>query len=300
MYKSRQQLKFTFLILFIYTTSFAQNIDNKNDKNLNDTVTKKENRIEQKKQKKTELKESQHRFNIKVTSVFADLSTDVSFTLPPDGLFSANLSLEDNFGLDDKKVFVLGSFLYFITPRSGLYAQYYNISRENTHTTEKEYTFLDHTIPIGSELTGYFDTKVFSLGYLLTVMRDKKVFLGIYLNVFFMDLQTGVYTSTYFIDEEVKLFLPLPNVGIIAHFELKPWLYFDGNIGFFSVTLQDIPFAASIYNVSAALVFKPAKWLGISASYEMFTVDVDFNTDNIPTNIDYNFQGPALGLSFNF
>ncbi len=292
-------------VLFIFVThlSYAQNTENSRTKKV-DTISKKEHKKENKEERKVVLKESRQRFRIKGTSVFANLSTTLSFQLPPNGLLSANISLEDDFGLEDRRAFFVGAFLYFITPRSGLYAQYYDIARQNTHVTEKEYTFLDHTLPEGSEITAYFNTRVISVGYLLTIIRDSRVFLGTYLNIYFMDIGTGVYTGDNIIDEDINFLAPLPNFGIIANFELYSWLSFDANIGFFSISLEDIPFGAGIYNVSAALVFKPTKWMGISASYEMFDVNIDtafdIGSSEIPTNIEYHFKGPALGLSFNF
>jgi hypothetical protein len=221
-----------------------------------------------------------------------------------DGLFSANLSLEDNFGLADHKTFFTGSFIYFITPRSGLYAQYYGINRQNSHTTLKEYIFLDQTIPVGTDITAYFNTHVFSLGYLLTIMRDSRVFFGAYFNIFFMDLKTGVYTKRNIIDEKLEFLLPLPNFGLMANFEILPWLYFDAAVGFFALDLKSNYFSGSVYNVNAALVFKPLDWFGLSLSYEMFDVNVsdryDIGNTYIPYSIEYHFSGPALGLSFNF
>ena len=116
--------KIIILVLFIFVTSFifAQNSENLENKNI-DTISKKESRKETRKDKKVDLKASNERFKITGTSVFANLSTTVSFQLPPNGNLSANISLEDDFGLDNRKSFFVGSALLFITPRSGLYAQ---------------------------------------------------------------------------------------------------------------------------------------------------------------------------------
>jgi hypothetical protein len=293
-------LKLLLVVFFICNISFAQHA-----KKSNDSLTHKEHRKEVKAERKATLKASHKRFVFKGISVFANLSTDMVFGIPyTDDLLSANLSLEDNFGLEDHKTFFSGSFLYFITPRSGLYAHYYGINRENSHKTQKEYTFLGQTIPAGTDITAYFNTHVFSFGYLLTIMRDSKVFFGAYFNIFFMDLQTGVYTKGNIIDENIEFLLPLPNFGLIANFELLPWLYFDASVGFFALDLKDSYFSGSIYNVNAALVFKPLHWFGVSLSYEMFNVDVsdryDIRDTYIPYSVNYHFTGPAVGVSFNF
>ena len=288
------------IVFLICNLSFAQLA-----KKSSDHLTNKEHRKEIKEERKAALKASHKRFVLKGSSVFSNLSTDLVFGIPyTDGLLSGNISLEDDFGLAAHKTFFTGSFLYFITPRSGLYAQYYGINRQNSHTTTKEYTFLGQTIPAGLDITAYFNTQVFSVGYLLTILRDSKVFLGAYFNVFLMDLGTGVYTEERKIDETLEYLLPLPNFGLIANFEITSWLYFDAAVGFFALDLKDIYFSGSVYNVNAALIFKPIEWFGLSLSYEMFDVSVsdqyDIGDTYIPYTIKYNFSGPALGLSFDF
>lgn len=299
---SKLFLKFSLytVVFLICNLSFAQLA-----KKSNDSLSKKEHKKEVKAERKAALKASHKRFVLKGSSVFSNLSTDLVFGIPyTDGLLSANLSLEDDFGLASHKTFFTGSFLYFITPRSGLYAQYYGIKRQVSHTTTKEYIFLGETIPAGLDITAYFNTQVFSVGYLLTLLRDSKVFLGAYFNVFLMDLGTGVYTEERKIDETLEFLLPLPNFGLVAHFELTSWLYFDAAIGFFALDLKSNYFSGSVYNVNADLVFKPLHWFGISLGYELFDVDVsdryDIGDTYIPYRVEYNFSGPSLGLTFNF
>jgi hypothetical protein len=300
---STQQLILIAFLLLISFNSLSQNVINSDElEQIKDTITKKELRIDRKTEQKATLKSSNDRFLIKGASFFGNLKTTVSFELPPNGFLSANISLEDDFGLADEQTFFIGSFLVFITPRSGIYAQYYNISRQNTHITEKEFIFLDYKIPEATEITAYFDTKVFSIGYLLTILRDSNVFLGAYFNVYFMNVGTGLYTNGNLLNTKAEFVAPLPNFGFIASFELTPWLHLDANVGFFSISLSD--FGGSVYDMSLGLAFKPTKWLGLSASYQFFDVNIDTAVDGldakIPTNIEYHFSGPALGLSFNF
>lgn len=85
-----------------------------------------------------QLRNSKSRFALKSSYVFAFLNTEVSFELPL-GNLSSILSLEDNLGLPSKGYFFTGSFLYRITPRSGIYLQYYGINRFEDSQTTKDY-----------------------------------------------------------------------------------------------------------------------------------------------------------------
>ena len=262
-----------------------------------DTLKTKEIRKAKKEKEKLELRHSHSRFTIKMDYVYANLDTKATFQIN-DGIFSVSLGLEDNFGLPGQKNFFTGSFSYRITPRSGIYALYYGINRQEVHIADQDYYFLDDTIPAGTSITSFFNTQVISAGYLLSILKNPDAYLGAYFNIYFMVLETGVYSNSKAIDANVELLAPLPNFGLLVAFRLTNWLYLDGSIGFFSLQTKD--FGGAIHNYNVSLVFKPIHWLGINLSYKQFDVNVNFLSNNIETVIDYNFRGPSLGLSFTF
>ena len=262
-----------------------------------DTLKTKESRKAKKKKEKLELRHSHSRFSIKMDYVFANLDTKATFQIN-DGIFNVSIGLEDNFGLPGQKNFFTGSFSYRITPRSGIYALYYGINRQESHVADQDYYFLDDTIPAGTSITSFFNTQVISAGYMLSILKNPDAYLGAYFNIYFMMLETGVYSNSKTIDADVGLLAPLPNFGLLVAFRLTDWLYLDGSIGFFSLQTKD--FGGAIHNYDVSLVFRPIHWLGINLSYKQFDVNVNFLSNNIETVIDYNFKGPSLGLSFIF
>ena len=118
------QIYLVIIVLFFCNIVTSQNFDDIESELVKDTLSKKELRASKKEKRKIVLKESGGRFEFKVTSVFADLKTTLTFDLPPDGLLTANIGLEQNFGLPSNNIFLTGSTRYFFTPRSGLFAQY--------------------------------------------------------------------------------------------------------------------------------------------------------------------------------
>jgi hypothetical protein len=259
----------------------------------NDSLSRKETRQELRK----DFRKNNRQFFVSFSAVQAKLNTTASFDVL-DGFLTANVGLENNLGLPDKKSFFTGSMMYRITPSSGIYTKYYGINRSESYVTKEDLIFLGDTLPAGSEARGYFNTQVVSAGYLLSLLKDPEAFLGAYLNIYIMSLGTGVRSDLGNIDAKVNFTAPLPNFGLVALFKLKEWLYINGNIGFFSLYLDD--FNGSIYDLSARLMFKPMKWFGIDVSYQEFDIMVVFPNDDIQTTIDYNFRGPAVGLNFMF
>ena len=56
----------------------------------------------------------------------------------------------------------------------------------------------------------------------------------------------------------------------------------------------------SLFDFSVNLIFKPVKWMGLNLSYREFDIRVSFPYEGIDTTVDYNFRGPAFGVSFDF
>ena len=263
----------------------------------NDTLKDKAAKKAQRDAERLELRNSNDRFKISFDYLRAKLETELSFELPTGNLNSV-ISLENDLGLPSNSYFFTGSFLYRITPRSGLYAQYYGINRKETSQTQRDLIFKGEIIPAGTDVEAHFNTQVISTGYLYSVLKDRNAYLGFYLNIYFMFVETGIQSAYGLQDLDVELLAPLPNFGILASFKLNKWLYFNGNIGFFALKLDD--FGGSIHNYDLTLMAKPVNWLGIDLSYQVFDVMVEFPSDGINTEIDYNFRGPSIGLSFFF
>jgi len=285
------------MILFVSLNVSAMQLDYSTDFIINVTVKDKETKKKERQEERIQLRHSHNRFGLKFSYVYAFLDTELSFELPH-GNLNSTLSLEQNLGLPENSFFFTGSFLYRITPRSGIYAQYYGINRSEDSQTDKDYVFKKDTIPAGTNINAYFNTQVISAGYLLSVLREPNAFLGFYFNVYFMVLKTGVNSNQESINSNAELIAPLPNFGIVASFKLTKWLYLNGDLGFFSINTNSL--GGSLHNFNLSLMGRPMHWLGINLSYQEFDVRMEFPSDEINTVVDYNFRGPAVGLSFFF
>ncbi len=261
-----------------------------------DSITA-QSKKDKREQEKQDLKESNQRLFIRVNYVYAKLKTSLTFDVV-NSIFSANISLEDNFKLPGSRFFFTGSLIYRFTPRSGIYAAYYGITRSTTHTTEKDYIFLGHTIPTGVTGTAFFNTRVLSVGYLLTVVQKKHAYLGAYFNVYVMNLSTGFQSERADIDLKLGITLPLPSFGFAAIFPVNNWFKIHANAGYFGLAFEDL--GGAITNFELGFEFKPIHWLGLNLSYQSFDINVYDIQDGIDFIVDYNFKGPAFGVSVTF
>jgi hypothetical protein len=190
------------------------------------------------------------------------------------------------------------SGLYRITPRSGLFGQYYSLNREHTKVTDQDIIFEDDTIPTGTSAGYYFNTGVVSIGYMFTLLEKRKLFFGMYFNAYILKLKVGVNSARLDIKEEVKFFAPLPDIGILFSYRITHWLDLDLTTGMFYLKVGE--FVGWLHNFNGIFVFRPTKWLGLSIGYQAFNVHVVVLDDNYNATISYGFRGPTIGAVFKF
>ena len=237
------------------------------------------------------------RFSLTINGVFASLDTYARFETP-NNLLGVKLSLEDNLGLVNSKYFFHSTFIYRITPRSGIYASYYGLNRSNSYTLKEDIPYLDKIIPKRTEIDAYFNTRVASAGYLYSILTEPNSFLGAYCNIFFITLKTGVVSDVNNLKEEVSYLAPLPNFGLVTYFKLHKWMGIGANASVFFINLDD--FNGNIYDVGLMLNLKATKWLAFNLGYTSFNIHVYFEEKDYNTTVGYNFRGPTLGAEFKF
>jgi hypothetical protein len=261
----------------------------------------KKHKIEKKK-KKAEgiqlLKDKHSRFLIKYDYIFANLKTRVTVN-GPKGILNLSLSLEDNLGLPSRAFFSSLAFVYRATLRSGLYVNYYGINRSEDLVTQEDLYFLGDTIPAGSGINTYFNTQIISAGYIFSALIKPDAYLGFYANLYVISLKTGFSAKNGDRNANLALTMPLPNIGCVGSFKLTKWLMFYGSIGVFSLNTEKYGGLISNYNLSLGII--PARWLAINLSYTAFNIRVYNNIKKeIDAIVEYNFRGPAIGISFKF
>lgn len=285
------------LVLMLAFLFFGTNIIAQKIYVADTTLTHKERKEAKKEFEREQFRASKTRIVIKGDYVFANLNTNITFT-GPNEILSANIGLESNMGLPDKRGFFSGSLLYRFTKSSGLYMQYYGINRSESKVTDRDYIFMGDTIKAGTLSTAYFNTQVFSLGYIFTVLQRQKSYMGVYFNVYSMNVKTGINSGVFQENVELNTLLPLPNFGLVGHYEILKWFGIGGNIGFFALNLDS--FSGHVASLNFEASFKPIDWLAFSVMYQTFDVYVDFPEDNYNASVEYFFHGPSLGVTLIF
>jgi len=254
----------------------------------------KELRAEKKEKRWQELKGSHSRLIIHGAYVFAKLDTRVTFNRP-ESIFKISISLEDHLGLPANSSFFAGSAIYRITPSSGIYANYYGFNRSKFNTLGRDIIWKGDTIPAGTMSEVYFKTQVFSAGYLLSILKKPESFLGTYINFYIMPISLGIRSNYNNADHNLSVIAPLPNIGLIAMFKLTRWLSVYSSMGFFSLYTRYL--GGYIQDLNISFPIRITHWLGVSVNYQRLFVHAIFPDQAVDTYVDYDFKGPAVGIT---
>ena len=283
------------ILLLFSVGSFAQN------EVTIDSADKKQAKIEKKAERKEkriyERKSLTQHFRIGLTGAYADLNSTIRFE-GSKGLFSTQVNFERHLGLEDRNMIIAGSFIYRITPRSGFGATFYRLYRQASTNLENDIVYEGDTLKKGLLVKGYFNTDVFTFGYLLSILKDQKSFMGAYFNLYLINVQAGIRSEVFEFDESTGLVTPLPNFGIIAAFQLKKWVGITGGIGVFALNTEGLNGAFVDFNVEVE--FNPTKWLGLTVGYYFFDVTIGWPVEDFKAIINYNYTGPSVGIGFKF
>ena len=288
------KIMFVFILL-VPAGNLVLNAQKSDTVEASHTPPEKEEKKATRKEAKKEIK--QH-FIFNVKTNYAFLQTQLRFTTPQ-GLLSFQMGLERNLGLEAQNWIVSADLVYRITHRSGLYGMYYGLKRKGTYTIKEDIIFPEDTIKAGSYIAPFFNTYVFSLGYLFSILDTKKSFLAVFFNVYMMDIKTGVKSDFLKRDLNYRFLAPLPNFGMVMDFKFSEWFHLYGGFGIFFVNNIN-GLHGSVYDIQVFANFQPAKWLGLSIGYQGFNVSVTSYVDDFKMNITYNFRGPSAGLSIKF
>jgi hypothetical protein len=270
----------------------AQSTISNNSSRLN--TNKKKIRKETRKKARKEMPE---RFRIGLYGTYAFINSSARFE-GPNSILSINIDLEEHLGLVSEKMIYYGTFVYHITPRSGINAMYYSLNREKDHVLDRDIIFLDDTIPKGQVLGAFMNTSIVSLGYIFSIIADENSFLGAFVNLYFANVKVGVNSDVLNVKKSSQYYAATPNFGVLANFKLKEWMSISGGIGFFFLDTED--WKGSFQDLQITADFSPQKWLGLSIGYQSFSIQGTFPQDNYTAHLNYSLMGPAFGIKFKF
>jgi hypothetical protein len=164
---------------------------------------------------------------------------------------------------------------------------------------------IDITLPVQS----FFDITANELAYSFSLLFDerKDLYLGIGLSV--QDLNLGVRGTASspnpgeIVNSQLATTAPLPTLNIGFNYAFNDKWMFVSKLGWLAVEADfatDEKLEGQIINANVGVEWLAFKHVGFFAKYQVFDVDVDITDSDTIFAVDYNYQGPLLGLNVTF
>ncbi|KPL15219.1 MAG: hypothetical protein AMS26_08290 [Bacteroides sp. SM23_62] len=237
------------------------------------------------------------RFHISANGIYAILETNIRFE-SPSGLLGVKINMEENLGLEKYRVMPMFTATFNIKNRHNLFAMYYGLPRDSYYQTRREFEFKGEIVEVGTEIFSYFNTNVYSLGYMYDAVRDSRSQLGLFVNFYILTLGSGVRSTQGLINESFQVTAPLPNFGAKAYYKLSKRFGFSGIFSIFFLSVGD--FSGSIHHLGGELNYYLTRWLELGLGYYLFDLSIEAEKPQFTGMFDYTYQGPYLSLGFRF
>jgi hypothetical protein len=105
------------------------------------------------------------RFHISLNGIYAILETNLRFE-SSSGILGVKINFEDNLGMEKYRVMPMFNAKFNVKNRHNIFALYYGLPRDAYYVTKRDIDFGDRFIAEGTEVFSYFNTNVYSLGYM--------------------------------------------------------------------------------------------------------------------------------------
>ena len=237
------------------------------------------------------------RFEIQVNGIYATLETNLRFESSA-GILGVKINFEDNLGMDKHRILPMFNARFNIKNRHNIFAMYYGLPRDAYYVTKRDIDFGDRFVPAGTEVFSYFNTNVYSLGYMYDIFDDDRSRLGLFANFYILTVASGISSNAEQLNENFTVTAPLPNFGAQAYYEINDWFGVSGLFSLFFLSVGD--YAGSIHTLGGQMDFYLLRWLEAGLGYYLFDINLEVSKTQFTGLFDYLYKGPYLSLGFRF
>jgi hypothetical protein len=180
---------------------------------------------------------------------------------------------------------------------------YFDNSRKNTRTIDRDITIRDQVFPVNAEVSTHFSTSVGELAYEYAFWRREHYEIagtfGLHNLQFKLGLaaaQTGGGTAN--LDQTAKADGPLPVIGLRGIWRLGEQWTFDAQAQFFRIKIN--PYDGRLSDYTASFIWMPLTHVGIGAGYNEFVTRLDVSADQFNGNMRWRYGGARIFVTASF
>jgi hypothetical protein len=236
------------------------------------------------------------RFMIEVGGFYSRSNTTAALG-PSTGGTGVAINFEDTLGLDERNLTGIGGFLWRISERWRLEAEYFKLNRDATRVLATDVTWGDTTFTAGSTVNSTYDFSDIrvGVGYSFFKRRDKELGVGFGLHVAKIDTKlqaTGVGVES----EDVTA--PLPVLNLYGMFALTNTWAVRMRIDWLSLSYGD--YSGDVRNTAIDVLYQPTRHLGFGFGMRGLVLDIEIDKPDWQGKARTTFTGPTVFMTVSF
>lgn len=224
--------------------------------------------------------------------VYAPRSAVNALVTPAGGGTGVGVDFENTLGLSERSLTGVASFLWRISDRWRLEAEYFRLNRDATRTLEQDIEWNGGTINAGTTVNSsfdFFDARV-SGGYSFYKTRDKE--LGVGLGLHMTGLKASIdATGTVTGDGEGDVLAPLPVLSVYGNFALTDEWALRLRTDWFSLSYDD--YSGDLLSGALDVIYQPWRHVGFGFGMRSFILDLEMENTDWRGRARVSFNGPT-------
>jgi hypothetical protein len=176
----------------------------------------------------------------------------------------------------------------------------FSLSRERTEVLDESIDWGGETYPVHAEVRADFSFEILELAYEYAFWRRKNYELGASFGFHYTTLDASLEalaevssgTLSEDLDDAATVNVPLPVIGVSGTWSLSHNFWLDASAQFFALSIDE--YDGRLESYRASLTWQPRSWLGIGIGYNLFSVDMTVENDDLDGVLDWIYGGPML------
>lgn len=236
------------------------------------------------------------------------LNSDTEVRLDGESGRGDTVDWERTFGDDNYTRFRFDGYWRFgDSQRHKVRALWFNASRDDSKTFNRDIEWDDVTYPVGVRVDSEFSFDIYELAYEYAFLRRDNYEVTGTFGVHYTELSMSLAAEGAIaggepvsgkVSREGSFGVPLPAIGVRGLWDLSHDFWIDASAQYFSANIDE--YDGYLMDFRAAVIWQPKKWVGVGLGYNQFKVDLDISKDTFNGNVTWTYSGPMIFYSASF
>jgi hypothetical protein len=227
-----------------------------------------------------------------VIGLYAPRSAVNALVTPSGGGTGVGVDFENTLGLSERSYTPLTAFIWRVSDRWRLEAEYFRLNRNASRTLSEDIEWNGVTYTAGTAVDSkfdFFDARV-SGGYSFYKTQDKE--LGVGLGVHMTGLKAGITASGTALSDDGDVLAPLPVLSLYGNFGLTNEWALRLRTDWFALSYGD--YSGELVSAALDVLYQPWRHVGFGFGMNSYMLDVEIKNTDWKGRARVAFNGPTV------